>query len=761
MAFYRKLKHNEVRMLTIVDAPKNSNPDLVHCKLEHVSLDDITPEWKKFLAEEGRPFDSGSLKEWLRQGSDGKYTKSKWPTNKHMMPKWLRQRSDGTHRKMFNNQVHLPRWRYDCQYSTEELIIERLDGTIEEMAVAKNKLDAFIISLQFLGPITPPTLPRARTPPQLSYDTLHPRFNWGDFEAISYCWESDIRTHTIVIENNVFPVPYNLWALLQRLRKLPETRAGMKYWIDALCIDQCNTSEKNCQVPLMKSIYRKAFAVITWLGEETEESEKAMHFILAIFRQYFLTWGHGNLGVVLKDMTPTKERYFLDLPWQALHSFLSRSYWRRLWIIQELVLNHNMTLFLCGKSQLSRRMISGACRFVEVNIDLIDRLVSPRLNLARLATSSVYVSLWDIVWHIDALINYSNQSQKRELEDILDLSRKANVTDSRDKIYGVLGLLPTGIASAISPDYTTSNTFAQVYEKFAKKLIQKTDHLHHVLFWCSYDSKNGLPSWVPDWRSEFRRNKDKVFMNCKASGDSTYSTYVISKKKKNVGLLGARSIMVDFVASASISTSKNTINPLEVQVISKSRDYSNASHIYGSKVPEALARTLTMNHPGSNWDNATIFDIFWTSEKPPAMPEALDIVRANSTWIAFESFRLTNSEFSIFGRRFRDFFPSSKAFHSKPILTNLHAANMRLSMIAQVGRRLITTKNGYLGLAPEEVEVNDVVAILFGCKFPVILRPSGQNYVYIGECYVDGLMDGEILQPGLASKYEEVDITIC
>ena len=53
---------------------------------------------------------------------------------------------------------------------------------------------------------------------------------------------------------------------------------------------------------------------------------------------------------------------------------------------------------------------------------------------------------------------------------------------------------------------------------------------------------------------------------------------------------------------------------------------------------------------------------------------------------------------------------------------------------------------GYLGLAPEEVQENDVISIFCGCNFPVVLRPCGDNYLLIGECYVDGIMDGEVVQ---------------
>jgi hypothetical protein len=51
------------------------------------------------------------------------------------------------------------------------------------------------------------------------------------------------------------------------------------------------------------------------------------------------------------------------------------------------------------------------------------------------------------------------------------------------------------------------------------------------------------------------------------------------------------------------------------------------------------------------------------------------------------------------------------------------------------------------GLAPKKAEKNDIICILFGCSVPVILREvEGEDrYIFIGECYAHGIMDGESL----------------
>jgi hypothetical protein len=55
-------------------------------------------------------------------------------------------------------------------------------------------------------------------------------------------------------------------------------------------------------------------------------------------------------------------------------------------------------------------------------------------------------------------------------------------------------------------------------------------------------------------------------------------------------------------------------------------------------------------------------------------------------------------------------------------------ADMRNTVLAMVGRRLMTTENGYLGTVPKATQQGDIVAILYDCNFPVILRKCGKFY---------------------------------
>lgn len=67
-------------------------------------------------------------------------------------------------------------------------------------------------------------------------------------------------------------------------------------------------------------------------------------------------------------------------------------------------------------------------------------------------------------------------------------------------------------------------------------------------------------------------------------------------------------------------------------------------------------------------------------------------------------------------------------------LTENHAVNIGISKLALDSRKLITTNTEFLGLTPEETWSGDVIAVLYGCNFPIVLRRFERAFKYVGEC---------------------------
>jgi len=79
---------------------------------------------------------------------------------------------------------------------------------------------------------------------------IKPRFKWGDFEAISYCWGLGVREKSVVVDGVLVRISTNLEAILQKLCNLPEADSGMGFKCanrSALLVEVRNlTSGRHC-----------------------------------------------------------------------------------------------------------------------------------------------------------------------------------------------------------------------------------------------------------------------------------------------------------------------------------------------------------------------------------------------------------------------------------------------------------------------------------------------------------------------------------
>ena len=62
-------------------------------------------------------------------------------------------------------------------------------------------------------------------------------------------------------------------------------------------------------------------------------------------------------------------------------------------------------------------------------------------------------------------------------------------------------------------------------------------------------------------------------------------------------------------------------------------------------------------------------------------------------------------------------------------------------------RKFFTTASGYVGLGPKIMQPDDDdVVVVYGSQHPFVLRQYGEEYRLVGSCYVEGVMDGEVVQ---------------
>jgi len=78
-----------------------------------------------------------------------------------------------------------------------------------------------------------------------------------------------------------------------------------------------------------------------------------------------------------------------------------------------------------------------------------------------------------------------------------------------------------------------------------------------------------------------------------------------------------------------------------------------------------------------------------------------------------------------------------------------------------LGRSLAITKKGYLGLVSKDTRKGDRVAVLMGSETPFILRKrSDGGFAVVGETYMHGIMDGEVIEAWKNGRIEKGKIVL-
>jgi len=89
------------------------------------------------------------------------------------------------------------------------------------------------------------------------------------------------------------------------------------------------------------------------------------------------------------------------------------------------------------------------------------------------------------------------QPESLNLRRLLTRASTLQCSDPKDKVYGLLSLMPTALSSKISPDYSLSP--AEVYQDMFLRHLEVTKLLELLPFCNLKQTQNFCPSWVPNW----------------------------------------------------------------------------------------------------------------------------------------------------------------------------------------------------------------------------------------------------------------------
>ena len=614
--------------------------------------------------------------------------------------------------------------------------------------------------------------------------------------ALSYVWGAPKDTEPICIEGQTFMATRNLRDALKRVRNIMTTATiDLQLWIDAICINQADMTEKSWQVGIMARIYSEAHCVNIWLGLADHNAALAMEFVSKIgspkfSKEYPLTDEkftaicEESINCSLKE--EGKEN--LELLWALEDIFHHRQYWKRAWTFQEFCLNSS--IIWCGDSWFS---LHSAINYVDRSRDVARRarISDPAFGNATPVVAKFIQCIDEIGLPLLDRLNaggsskngqFGGYNEEEKLGILLCQTRNCQASEPKDKIYSLLGLCKVNI----NPDYSDSLSVGQLYQDTSAlilKRVRSTEILTMLLSFAGLSYQGHLhciPSWAVEWDMVA-----KVQVNFKALKMASNKNFIAEPPLHfSDREISFQAIIVDRVEEVYVPPFKNIGEPegaellkfffnyppmeiLPFQLQFQPRYRTGVSLLTAVLSTLLLGRDVLSNNdydrlfvnkfPCANfkknarvflrllinrWKCTGTFTISLKSYLDLGLSEASpdktqlgtreDIVDKTIDKIfGFEEGILSHEEVL---EACSSTIPPANAinFHNKTPF-GAHASQM-------AG---LKSKEGYIGAGRAGVAPRDVICVLRDASIPFILRPVGDKFALVSPCYIEGLMDGE------------------
>ncbi|KAF2145870.1 uncharacterized protein K452DRAFT_102434 [Aplosporella prunicola CBS 121167] len=556
-----------------------------------------------------------------------------------------------------------------------------------------------------------------------SFDLVHANLDaLPPYETLSYTWGAPAQTHNLPLGPNG-----GIIGLTCSLRQaLPLVSSAMQtdfIWIDQICINQNDIQERGQQVALMDDIYRLAERAIIWLGPEDAETHLAFELIRTATTHYQEYWAKSKQ--TLDDGVFPMTRCFAplfapggklgdakrDARRLALYRLLQRPWFSRGWVVQELVLSKAVAVRVGGYLMSWEHLIQ-AFLAVYSTRQAVENISLPQGFGIQMALRT----------------DYNEKTQSGAGFGWFDLCRlmantavAVSTTDPKDRVFAYLGFWKP---SDFLPDYT--QTVEQVYLEFAHQIMQTSDSLDilslgHGTSVSPTEGLADLPSWAPDWSSG-RGYYSLLLNNTNAvAWDAAKARQHAADAATATGsrTLHARGKIIDVVRAVSAKPFKK---------------FAFGNQDLGEK--SCLGDVIQQKPLDSPLKHTTRLDVMRmlsAAARCGQKPRRDDPVELLAFYDAHCSHLLDGTD------------NASGSWDWSAEETMLLRTETEVNFFGVCGRRLLETTAGRIGLAPELCEVGDALAVLHGCRVPLVLRrvEGEESYRLVGDCFVEGAMNGE------------------
>lgn len=523
------------------------------------------------------------------------------------------------------------------------------------------------------------------------------------FTALSYVWGSDVRCFTVKTSQGFIRITASLNAALRSLRSQTQSRL---IWADAVSINQSSNTEKSHQVSLMGRIYGAASNVVAYLGPESDGS----HLIPALLRKL----AQAELGQMIdqsfrpgqKGLPPDS-----DPSWVALRAFLRRPWFRRVWILQESVVNPEIYL-TCGN------WTERADLLMEVGRKAMNVMVHVNHMLPNFGQDGPEFKSCFQLRAMNLARKMISDGQVLKLQDVLSNFGRADATKARDHLFGLLSLASERNDPALYPDY--EEPLESVWRRYTFFMIRHYNSLDVLSLAGLPSSPTQNTSRFSSWTPDFTVSRVEKMSLVQRTGHSTFragasGTAITVRRDMSspdtLFITGTFADTLEYVGhevTQADDSYDNTLLPLEFQRL------INTLSIYPTGEPLASVERRTLTG---------------------------DLQGHESAWQRLKECLKLDMPYRL--REYKEIIGDEAVFST---------AIDKLT----VNRKCASTSNGYVGFVPESARPDDLVFLPSGGKVPLILRAGEGTFSLrlVGDAYVHGIMYGELWQLGMLREME-------
>ncbi|KAF7680529.1 hypothetical protein GT037_002180 [Alternaria burnsii] len=249
------------------------------------------------------------------------------------------------------------------------------------------------------------------------------------FKALSYRWGDDIPEFAVCLDGHQILIRSNLHIIMAQM-----VAENNRDWIfiDALCINQDDETEKLSQVSAMGEVYQRALEVIAWIVPDPDQCESDAE--------------------EASDETADGPEHTLPLSRQQVKDVVLRnSYWSRLWIVQEVLLAKSLTIRL-GSAQINWPRLLPPTLFNYRGLPFQNENILRQIRCPDVSPLTNKTAAENILFHRKRGSSSLRAGNRIPFYQAFAFFAMQDCARPHDKVFGYLGLTK----SRIQVDYSVS-----------------------------------------------------------------------------------------------------------------------------------------------------------------------------------------------------------------------------------------------------------------------------------------------------------------